>query len=85
MKTTTTPITTNWPIVPPDARLVTLDEMKEKLAVKSGSNLRKWIIKQGFAFVLARLGDGNQLTLCLTPEVYRAVLDRRRALGYPVR
>jgi hypothetical protein len=55
--------------VPPDSHLITMNELKEKCGAKTGSNLRKCIIKQGFGFVLARLGEGNQLCLCGTPDV----------------
>jgi hypothetical protein len=35
-----------WPIVPPDSRLLALEELTEKWGLTSGSSLRKWIIKQ---------------------------------------
>lgn len=35
-----------WPMVPPDSRLITMNELKAKCGVKTGSKLRKWIIKQ---------------------------------------
>jgi hypothetical protein len=68
-----------WPIVAPDRRLVTLDELKERCGVKTGSNLRKWIIKQGFSFVLARFGEGNQLCLAVKPDVAASIIERRRS------
>jgi hypothetical protein len=40
-----------------------MDELKAKCGLKTESNLRKWIIKQGFGFVLARLGGGRQPAL----------------------
>jgi hypothetical protein len=55
------------------------------VGLTSGSSLRKWIIKQGFGFVLARLGEGSQLCLCVTPEEWQQIAARRRALGSLVR
>ena len=81
MKTT---YVSTWPIVPPDSRLVTIDEMKRRCGLASGGSLRKWIIKQGFKFSLARLGDGNQLTLCVSPEEWKKIAERRRKLGFRV-
>ena len=77
--------TTNWPIVPPDSRLITFDELKARCGAKDGSNLRKWIVKEGFSFVLARRSPSNQLRLCVTPDVWLAIAERRRAHGYLVR
>ena len=73
-----------WPIVPPDSRMITMTDLQVRLRVNNSTNLRKWIIKQGFEFVLARLGEGNQLCLCVTPDVWREIAERRRELGYRV-
>jgi hypothetical protein len=78
-------MTNNWPIVPPDSRLITFDELKELCGARDGSNLRKWIIREGFSFVLARRGQANQLRLCVTPDVAAKIAERRKALGYRVR
>jgi hypothetical protein len=74
-----------WPIVPPDPHLITIEEIAERCGAKYTNNLRNWIIRQGFSFVLARRGGSNQLTLCVTPEVWQAIAERRRAAGYLVR
>jgi hypothetical protein len=33
----------------------------------------------------ARLGEGSQLSLCVTPEEWQQIAARRRALGFLVR
>jgi hypothetical protein len=62
-----------------------MEEMKRRCGVTTGSALRKWIVKHGFKFVLARLAEGNQLTLAVTPEVWAAIVEHRRALGFIVK
>jgi hypothetical protein len=82
--TSRTILSPGWPIVPPDPRLLTLAELRKRCGITTGGSLRKWIIKQGFRFVLARLAEGNQLTLCVTPEKWAKIAERRRALGFTV-
>ena len=76
--------TTKWPIVAADPKLVTLEELARRLGRVNNSNLRKWIIRHGFSFALARMAPGNQLTLVVTPEEWLRIKARREALGFAV-
>jgi hypothetical protein len=77
--------TTKWPIVSRDSSLLTIDDLKEKCGLSTGGNLRKWIIKQGFSFSLARVGGRNQLCLVVTPEQWKEIKAKREALGFEVK
>jgi hypothetical protein len=72
-----------WPIVPSDRdRLLTLDQVAKWCGSKHRSNLRNWLIREGFHFVLARLGVNNQLLLRVRKEEWPGIAERWVARGF---
>jgi hypothetical protein len=71
-------------IVPFGSDYVTLMKIADDLRVNP-SQLRSWALKEGFIFAKMRTPEsGGRLVLALSPEQAKALLNRRRELGFRV-
>lgn len=69
-------------IVSYDSGYILLSQIADDLN-KSLPQMRRWAIAQGFVFSKMRTPSGH-LALALSPQDAKALIERRRELGYQI-
>lgn len=68
----------------PNADLITVEQLSQRFNIDR-SNVRKWLLKNGFTFRHIRLEEaGNQLSLALNREEAAKAIALRKAQGFRV-
>jgi hypothetical protein len=68
----------------PDVDVVTLHQLSRQFGIHV-TNVRKWLLKEGFRFRFIRLEEsGNQLCAALNREEAAQAINRRRKQGFRV-
>lgn len=65
-------------------KLVAVSEVADRMGIDR-SAARKWLKKQGFAFIPARDPESRQVVNALPVSKAREALELRRQLGFPTR